>query len=181
MIRSQAIYAGYYGGVRWWRCVVDKWQCRAEFFWKTCLVYFDLRGIHMALPSVVQQFLQLTSDEKIYIFMYPEHATAIKASKETAYAETRRRFGRNGHNDRSDAFRHCFWSALLSREIGYAAALRFTTAHESSPSNDPSEKVMDLHNNSVGLKIGRAKGSDQALSHRCMAALNSGQLKVLAE
>jgi hypothetical protein len=40
---------------------------------------------------------------------------------------------------------------------------------------------MDLHNNSVGLKIGRTKASDQILSHRCMAALDSKQLKVLAE
>lgn len=135
----------------------------------------------MASPSVIEQFLQLTPDEKIYILMYPEHASAIKASKESAYAETKRIFGRNGLNDRSDAFRHCFWSALLTREIGYAAALRFTTAHESSPTNDPAEKAMDLHNNSIGLKIGRINGSDYILSQRCMAALNSGQLKVLVE
>jgi hypothetical protein len=135
----------------------------------------------MASSSVLEQFQQLTRDEKIFSLMYPEYAAAIKESKETAYAETRRRFGRNGHNDRSDAFRHCFWSALLSRDIGYGAALRFTTAHESSPTNDPAERAMDLHNNTVGLKIGRAKGSNQSLSQRCMAALNAGQLKVLAE
>jgi hypothetical protein len=40
---------------------------------------------------------------------------------------------------------------------------------------------MDLHNNTMGLKIGRAKGSNLSLSHRCMGALNAGQLKVLAE
>ena len=135
----------------------------------------------MASSSHAHQFLQLTSAERTYIFMYPEHASAIKASKESAYLETRRRFGRNGQNDRSDAFRHCFWSALLVREIGYAAALRFTNAHESSPTNDPTERAMDLHNNSVGLKIGRSKGSDHILSARCMAALNARQLKVLEE
>jgi len=135
----------------------------------------------MASTSVFQQLLQLTRDEKTFIFMYPEYATAIKESKEAAYVETRRRFGRNGQNDYSDAFRHCFWSALLSRDIGYAAALRFTTAHESSPTNDPAEREMDLHNNAVGLKIGRAKGSNQILSHRCMAALNARQLKVIEE
>ena len=135
----------------------------------------------MASSSVIQQFLQLTADEKIPILMYPEHAAAIKASKELAYAETRRCFGRNGHNDSSDAFRHCFWSALLTRAIGCAGALRFTTAHESSPTNDPAEKAMDLHNNSIGLKIGRTNGSVQVLSRRCMDALKSGQLKVLAE
>jgi hypothetical protein len=135
----------------------------------------------MASSSVIEQFQRLTRDEKIFILMYPEYAAAIKESKATAYAETRRRFGRNGQNDRSDAFRHCFWSAILSRDIGYSAALRFTTAHESSPTNDPAEKKMDLHNNTVGLKIGRAKGSNHSLSNRCMAALNAGQLKVLAK
>jgi hypothetical protein len=50
----------------------------------------------MASSSVIEQFQQLTRDEKIFILMYPEHAAAIKESKEAAYAETRRRFGRTG-------------------------------------------------------------------------------------
>lgn len=105
----------------------------------------------------------------------------IKRAKETALAETKRRFGRNGHNDKADAFRHCFWSALLARDIGYATALQFTTAHESSPTNDPAEKQMDLFNNGVGLQIGRAKGADAILSARCMPALTSGRLKVVVQ
>ena len=57
----------------------------------------------------------------------------------TAFAETQRRVGIDGHNDKSDAFRHCFWSAILSRELGFMNALEFTTAHESSPTNPPNE------------------------------------------
>jgi hypothetical protein len=133
----------------------------------------------MATASLFDQVNHLTPAEKLYILRHPHHALTIKDSKETAYAETRRRFGRNGHNDQSDAFRHCFWSALLARELGKANALEFTTAHESSPSNDPAEKAMDLYNNRIGLDIGRSGGTDQSLSVMCFAALNSGRLKVL--
>ncbi|MBK7708626.1 MAG: hypothetical protein IPJ30_23425 [Acidobacteria bacterium] len=87
-----------------------------------------------------------------------------------------------GHNDRSDAFRHCFWSAILSRDIGYYWAKSFTTAHESNPGQPPEEKEMDLHNNSVGLNIGFYYSS--RLEHgadrdKCFKALQNGELKVL--
>lgn len=60
-------------------------------------------------------------------------------------------------------------------------ALQFTTAHESSSLNPKNEKEMDLHNNGVGLSIGRTGSSNQLLSQRCMAAFMAGQLKVLAQ
>lgn len=135
----------------------------------------------MASPSTYDQFQQLTPQEKQFIQKHPLDALTIKKAKEAAFAETTRRFGRNGHNDKSDAFRHCFWSALLARDIGYANALLFTTAHESSPTNDPAAKQMDLFNNGVGLHIGRGKGADSILSARCMAALASGRLKILVQ
>ncbi len=129
--------------------------------------------------SVYDQYNNLTPQEQMYIRSHPHHALSIKQSKEAAYAETKKRFGHNGRNDKSDAFRHCFWSAILTRELGYQNALKFTTAHESDPRNPPLEKAMDLHNNSVGLSIGKAGGSNQQLSSRCMAALRNGRLKVL--
>ena len=129
--------------------------------------------------SVYDQYINLTPQEQQYIRSNPHHSFAIKASKEAAFAETKKQFGLNGRNDRSDAFRHCFWSAMLTRDLGYQNALRFTNAHESDPRNPPQEKAMDLHNNSVGLSIGKTGGSNTQLSGRCMAALLNGQLKVI--
>lgn len=106
----------------------------------------------------------------------------IKMSKDTAFNETTARFGYNGHNDRSDAFRHCFWSAILSRDIGYYWAKLFTDAHETKPDQPAEEKEMDLHNNSVGLKLGFyyfIPDSDASLSDKCFKALQNGELKVL--
>lgn len=125
------------------------------------------------------QYQNLTIREKAYIKSHPHHLMIIKSSKETAFSETKKIFGKNGRNDKSDAFRHCFWSALLAKEIGYHNALAFTNAHESSPANPHNEKAMDLHNNKVGLAIGKNKGSKNILSMKCRSALRNGKLKII--
>lgn len=123
----------------------------------------------------------LSRSEKVYLMMYPEHATLIDEAARTATDETKRLFGRHDHNGQGDAFRHCFWSAILCREIGYNNALRYTSAHEDFPENPPEEKAMDLHNNAVGLSIGRIPTSNQLLGQLCISALRSGRLKVLSQ
>lgn len=129
------------------------------------------------------EWKRLTPAEKaVLAAMGPANALLVKASKTTAFNETEKRFGFNGHNDRSDAFRHCFWSAILARNIGVWWAKAFTDAHETSPGQPADEKVMDLHNNGVGLKIGMfyfIPDSNETLSEKCYKALLSGELKVL--
>lgn len=108
------------------------------------------------LLVTVQRIWGLSRAEKVYLFMYPEHASFIRVAAETALAECRRRFGRQDHNGQGDAFRHCYWSAMLCRDIGFTGAMRFTSAHEEFDRNPLREKAMDLHNNAVGLQIGRS-------------------------
>jgi Domain of unknown function (DUF6973) len=133
------------------------------------------------MASIYDQYHHLTSREQQFVKAHPIDAMTIDEDTKKAFQETTRMFGFNGHNDKTDAFRHCFWSALLARDIGYAKALDFTTAHESSPTNPADEKAMDLHNNSVGLLIGKAGMSDVTVSTQCMAALNGGRLKILVK
>lgn len=139
--------------------------------------------------GVYDQWSNMTPAEKAVIAaMASNPVTApkiliIKLSKDNAFNETTRRFGHNGHNDKSDAFRHCFWSATLSRDIGFYWAKAFTTAHESNPGQPVDEKEMDLHNNSVGLDIGFyyfIPDSDSALSNQCFKALQDGKLTVIS-
>gem|GEM_PF-5679922 len=52
----------------------------------------------------------------------------IKESQDKAYKEIAVRFGHNLRNEKLDAFRHCFWCALLSKKIDYDAAIIFTNA-----------------------------------------------------
>ncbi|WCN09008.1 DUF6973 domain-containing protein [Marinomonas mediterranea] len=131
------------------------------------------------MPSIVKQYDGLTDDEKSYLKRNIHHVFIIKKARDTAYRETAKIFGYNGRNDQSDAFRHCFWSALLAKELGEKNAKKFTSAHESSPTNAINEKLMDLHNNDIGLNIGKSGGSNTFLSARCLSALTSQELKVI--
>jgi hypothetical protein len=134
-----------------------------------------------------EQWNNLTPAEKVVIanltLRNPLAPLIIKNSKDVAFNETTAKFGYNGRNDKSDAFRHCFWSATLARDLGYFGAKLFTDAHETNPDNPPDEKEMDLHNNSVGLQIGFhyfIPDSNTALSDKCFKALQNGELKVIA-
>lgn len=128
--------------------------------------------------SIVRQLAKLSAEEHVYLLMYPEHALIIKRAVVNASIETMRRFIGTSHNDAGDAFRHCYWSAILCRDLGYVAALRYTSAHEAFAGNPAQEKAMDLYNNAVGLNIGRAGGPNQIISNRCVEAMRSGRLKV---
>lgn len=88
-----------------------------------------------------------------------------------------RRFGYNGRNDETDAFRHCMWSGLISKRISHSEAMKFTTMHEMQDGNDFAEKSMDLHNNKVGAEIGQNVGSERSIADECYKALQHGKLK----
>lgn len=137
--------------------------------------------------GVYDQWKAMTPAEKAVLTAMAVHSPVkvvlVKASKDKAYNETTQRFGYNGHNDKSDAFRHCFWSATLSRDIGYFWAKAFTDAHETATGQPVAEKEMDLHNNGVGLDLGFhyfIPDSDKSLSQQCYTALQGGKLKVIA-
>src|SRR5690554_7547626 len=57
-----------------------------------------------------------TSYERTFLAMHPFLVKDIEENARKATDETVRRFGRNGYNDSSDAFRHCYFSALLRSE-----------------------------------------------------------------
>jgi len=127
----------------------------------------------------MSSYNNLTDAEKGYVKTHPYNAYVIHRAKEIATKETRKRFGKNGRNDKSDAFRHCYWSSMVSRDIGEAQAKIFADLHESSPHNPVHEKLMDIFNNSVGIGIGRNGGGDISLSRQCYQALTQKKLKVL--
>lgn len=133
------------------------------------------------MKQVYEQYNSLTDGERRYLRNHPHHALTIRESRNIAYAETSRIFGRNGRNDASDAFRHCFWSSILSRDLGYDNALEFTNAHEEGPLNPTAEKEMDLSNNAVGLELGKLGGDNRHLSSLCVSALLNKRLSVIAK
>jgi hypothetical protein len=123
-------------------------------------------------------FSGLTPAEKWFLITHPHLIDDISELADIALAESRRRFpGAGQHNGNGDAFRHCYWSALLARDIGASNARDFTTAHEAYSDNPPGERAMDLHNNGIGIGLGTGSSeTNEQLSNRCAAELTAGTL-----
>lgn len=93
----------------------------------------------------------------------------------------------------ADALRHCYWSALLASQLAYNDAMRVVMSHEFGPTEGSMSSKMDIHNNSVGLRIGvankRAQGASPAgiatnegdIRDAVMNAFLNGQLYVLSK
>ena len=96
-----------------------------------------------------------------------------------ALSETRKRFpGSSAHNDKADAWRHCYWSCEMARQLGVASAKCVGDVHESANERrgqPPVERAMDKHNNSVGRDLAAANGDCADL---CAEALADGKLEV---
>ncbi|TBL65447.1 DUF6973 domain-containing protein [Hafnia alvei] len=90
--------------------------------------------------GLLQQFEMLSESEKLFVASNPYSAPVIRFSADEATQKTIQIFGHNGHNDMSDAFRHCYFAALLSRDLGYYDALDYLNAHERFPNNPREEK-----------------------------------------
>jgi hypothetical protein len=125
---------------------------------------------------------RLTTAEKIFLALNPFMIGTIRSDAEIALAEARRRFPGPGlHNGPGDAFRHCYWSALLTRDIGMNNTIWYTNAHEERSDNPPEEKEMDLFNNMRGIEIGigMRRASNREIADRCEAAFRHGRLRVM--
>ncbi|MGW4770307.1 DUF6973 domain-containing protein [Nocardia sp. NPDC004278] len=59
----------------------------------------------------------------------------------------------NNQDNHTDAFRHAYWNALLTREFGEDWTKEYTSKHEMRDDNRSVREAMDLYNNEVGRKI----------------------------
>lgn len=86
---------------------------------------------------------------------YGVQCQQAKSSAEWAEQVTAWRFGVNGHNDVSDAFRHCAWMGSLATRVGETRAEDIGFLHERHTPNPYSEWAMDVLNNQVGAYYGQ--------------------------
>ncbi|OKL51610.1 DUF6973 domain-containing protein [Buchananella hordeovulneris] len=106
----------------------------------------------------------------------------FKGIQEDAMAAAVDRFPNGTANDdHHDAFRHAYWSALLTQRFGPDWASQYTTAHEQGPDNPPTREAMDLHNNSVGVQIARdnPNASPEELAGLVEQAVRDGKVVVV--
>ncbi|RPB03970.1 hypothetical protein L873DRAFT_1825894 [Choiromyces venosus 120613-1] len=109
------------------------------------------------------------------------HATeALTAAQQNFPANTL-------HNGKGDAFRHCYWNARMTVDMGQDTAKTFADLHEEGGGGPAAEGEMDLANNASGRKFGeevKSGGGDDGDKYaralaKCKSAANSGVLKVL--
>ena len=132
----------------------------------------------------------LSYKEKQLVKQYPYKASIVLLCREAAYNKTiEANNSKSGFlndrftlNDKSDAFRHAYWSALMANDsrLGTTYAILFSEAHESEvPSRFALEKQMDLFNNAVGYKYSwtlyRGKNMEKAIEQE----LKNGYLTYL--
>lgn len=91
------------------------------------------------------------------------------------------------YNNEADAFKHTYMSAELTLWLGANIAYKLGVMQEdSNPYNTEAERRMDLHNDSVGIEIGkRLKKSvlwildtDDKIAKKVMDEMNKGNLIV---
>ncbi|MEO8026361.1 MAG: hypothetical protein ABI823_07805 [Bryobacteraceae bacterium] len=150
--------------------------------------YFS--GIQNSYNETQRRAEGLSAAEHVFISNHPMAAKDFNDDAKKALAEAANRFpSASLHNGQGDAFRHCYWNALMTRDQNADLARQFGNAHEMerpkagdiSTLGSVIESMMDLHNNGKGQEIGKAnpKATDAVLASLCVAALNADQLLVI--
>lgn len=103
---------------------------------------------------------------------------ALQAAEEARDWARRYYPNHNGKNDIRDAFRHCQWSALMTRRTSETYAEKMGRAHEENPESRQGQ--MDLYNNSKGRTAGSAadlnKEGARDMANRCRDYARTGGL-----
>lgn len=99
-------------------------------------------------------YKRLNKAEKSFLWSHPFASMTFSDDANKALTTAQSKFPSSElHNGRGDAFRHCYWNALMAKHEGDALAKEFADAHEENTDQPADEKKMDLHNNSVGRDI----------------------------
>lgn len=104
----------------------------------------------------------------------------VKEAADDALRQAQEKFPGSAslNSGKGDAFRHCYWSARMTMDLGSEAAQGFGNRYESETREGP-EKRMDLVNNATGRSVGRGYGTYAAASARCQELARWGKLYTL--
>ena len=130
-------------------------------------------------------------EELTYAILNPINALQARNNAEKAFQAAQNSGLPNPGDGLQDAFRHAYWNALNTRDIGVDNAEQIATLHEkgfTNPANDPNSPEydpvaieMDLFNNRIGRMIGSQypNATDEQLAALVMQALANGELRVI--
>ncbi|WP_129133659.1 DUF6973 domain-containing protein [Clostridium tetani] len=152
----------------------------------------SIRRLSKYLPD---SYNRLNKEEKKLVKIHPSEALSVYSAAKSATEETIRRFGRNGEDDVSDAFRHAFWNADMtclfyydqiigngsrpSAKLASNITEKWATAHEYGSSGLP--RTMDLYNNKLGraIAVPNLPTNSSVLSDKVYSSIKSGNGKMI--
>lgn len=115
-----------------------------------------------------------------YEVRHPLDAWTANTLADQATAETMKRYPNDPdkfHNDEADAFRHAYWSYLMTKAFGAERAKQFGDGHEISGRDPSGETYMDLYNNQVGRDLAASGGNADA-GDVIQNAIRNGRLRL---
>ncbi len=143
---------------------------------------------NLKIASLNNTFGQTPNAREVILFaIFPLQALihiknsniAMNTSKELVINGTYERV----HNGKADAFRHTFWNAYDTTQIGTFVTKAFTDAHEWNSANHPLETQMDNYNNQIGRDLGSLIGPAATATYvknEIIIAIYNGQLKYIS-
>jgi hypothetical protein len=127
--------------------------------------------------SAYDDYNKLSPAERSVVFWNPIDACYSKRCVGDAFKAAQNSGLDGAHNGPQDAFRHCVWTCCMAQKSNADFSKKMSNAHEST-STSKDETSMDLHNNGVGIDIGKGGGDCAA---GCKDALKNGKLRVLRQ
>lgn len=104
--------------------------------------------------------------------------SSAKSAADDALKRAKAKFpGNSLYLGKGDAYRHCYWSARMTIDMGAGVAKGFGDRHESESSGD--DKRMDLANNATGRSVGLSYRSHNSASNRCEWLAQNNRLVTL--
>ncbi len=148
------------------------------------VIYVDPNGKQ---TKITDKWNQLNDKEKNIIRWHPQwyRVTYIEKNANEAFKMTEETFNKQGKGDESDAFRHAFWQARNTQDVGEELTRAWSDAHEYStpPHEVNTDLYMDIHNNDVGIEIGKSnpKATPEELKSIILDKISKGELLILNE
>ena len=123
-----------------------------------------------------------SSQEKIFILNHPNKAHKIYSNMETAVGMSREIYpDLDGRGTERDAYRHAMWQALNDQSVGEVATREMANAHEYRDGQPIKDMIMDIHNNEIGIEIGRENpnATPEELSQIILNRISAGDMIIL--
>lgn len=158
------------------------------------LFFVNLKG----QESVFKQFATLSCAEKSWVVFHPFVAKkalqiSMEARKTTAEVKQQKLLKGEGNGDQVDAFRHAYWMALLTFELGERRARKLGKVHEKGNYQqfkkgktedgvlpDKISSDMDLFNNELGIEIAKTITTEK-LIELIINKVKSGYAKIIKQ